>query len=202
MKKIKFMAISIFGLFNLCFAAEESITITTYYPSPYGSYNSLQTNKLGVGDNNGDGVLTSSDVPTASGDMLVKDQIGINTSVSSLAATSSRLYVGGDISTNDIYLMSPKSGSARWAGDIGLFKIVTVVGTGAAAICVCPSGYARIACSGSRESNVQDTCGESNCGYVGVIPTATNGCKTGVDAGGEGTEPVATCYCMKGAIEE
>lgn len=29
--------------------AEESITITTYYPSPYGSYNELQTNKLAVG---------------------------------------------------------------------------------------------------------------------------------------------------------
>ncbi len=27
----------------------EDITITTYYPSPYGSYDSLQTNKLGVG---------------------------------------------------------------------------------------------------------------------------------------------------------
>jgi hypothetical protein len=29
---------------------EESITITTYYPSPYGAYNELKTKKLAVGD--------------------------------------------------------------------------------------------------------------------------------------------------------
>lgn len=30
--------------------AEESFTITTYYPSPYGSYNELRTNKMVIGD--------------------------------------------------------------------------------------------------------------------------------------------------------
>ncbi|MFH1248108.1 MAG: hypothetical protein V1490_03040 [Candidatus Omnitrophota bacterium] len=30
--------------------AEAQLTITTYYPSPYGSYNQLWTNSLGVGD--------------------------------------------------------------------------------------------------------------------------------------------------------
>ena len=79
MKKIRFIAISIFGLFSLCFAAEESITITTYYPSPYGSYNSLQTDKLGVGDNNGDGNLTSVDVPTTPGDARISGKVGIGT---------------------------------------------------------------------------------------------------------------------------
>ncbi len=42
MHKLKFLIILIFGFFSLCFA-EESITITTYYPSPYGSYNELRT---------------------------------------------------------------------------------------------------------------------------------------------------------------
>ncbi|MBI3991477.1 MAG: hypothetical protein HY350_04935 [Candidatus Omnitrophica bacterium] len=37
------------GLFTICFA-EESITITTYYPSPYGSYNTLYVaGNVGVG---------------------------------------------------------------------------------------------------------------------------------------------------------
>jgi hypothetical protein len=31
------------------YAQQESVTITTYYPSPYGSYNELSTNKLAVG---------------------------------------------------------------------------------------------------------------------------------------------------------
>ncbi|MDP3732815.1 MAG: tail fiber domain-containing protein [Candidatus Omnitrophota bacterium] len=32
-----------FALFSLAFSQEESFTITTYYPSPYGSYNELTT---------------------------------------------------------------------------------------------------------------------------------------------------------------
>jgi len=49
--------------------AEESITITTYYPSPYGSYNELQANKLAVGDTNGDMQLSAADQPPANGQL-------------------------------------------------------------------------------------------------------------------------------------
>ncbi|MFA4992556.1 MAG: tail fiber domain-containing protein [Candidatus Omnitrophota bacterium] len=59
--------------------AQESITITTYYPSPYGSYNALQTSRLGVGDNNADGNLTSADVPTTNGDAWFRGNVGIGT---------------------------------------------------------------------------------------------------------------------------
>ncbi|MCX5700450.1 MAG: hypothetical protein NTZ63_02775 [Candidatus Omnitrophica bacterium] len=34
---------------SLAFAADETLTITTYYPSPYGSYNELKTNYLQFG---------------------------------------------------------------------------------------------------------------------------------------------------------
>ena len=57
----------------------EEITITTYYPSPYGSYSSLQTDKLGVGDNNSDGFFTAVDVPTTTGDVWIKGNVGIGT---------------------------------------------------------------------------------------------------------------------------
>ncbi len=40
-------------------AQEETVTITTYYPSPHGVYNELQSNKLAVGDTNDDGQLTA-----------------------------------------------------------------------------------------------------------------------------------------------
>lgn len=53
-----------------CFA-QEQLTITTYYPSPYGSYNELQTNKLAVGDTNGDNKLTSADQPPENGQLYV-----------------------------------------------------------------------------------------------------------------------------------
>jgi len=42
MQKLKFIIIFIFGFLSLSFA-DETLTITTYYPSPYGSYNELTT---------------------------------------------------------------------------------------------------------------------------------------------------------------
>ncbi len=38
---------------------EESISITTYYPSPYGSYNELTTNKMKIGANYSDSTVTA-----------------------------------------------------------------------------------------------------------------------------------------------
>jgi len=66
--------ISGFGVLS-CFA-EESITITTYYPSPYGSYNALQTNRLAVGDTNNNGQITDADLPNRNGDIRLKPQSG------------------------------------------------------------------------------------------------------------------------------
>lgn len=40
----------ILGLFSLSFS-QEQITITTYYPSPYGSYRELRANRLTVDPN-------------------------------------------------------------------------------------------------------------------------------------------------------
>ncbi len=71
--------ISIIFLFSAIVLAAEEITITTYYPSPYGSYGSLFTDKLGVGDNNGDGSFTSADVPTTTGYVWIKGLVGIGT---------------------------------------------------------------------------------------------------------------------------
>ena len=59
----------VFLLFCIYAFAEESITITTYYPSPYGVYNELQTNKFAVGDTSGDGQLSAADQPPANGQL-------------------------------------------------------------------------------------------------------------------------------------
>lgn len=45
----------------------EDITVTTYYPSPYGSYNQLATNRLAVGDTNTSGRLDAADQPPEDG---------------------------------------------------------------------------------------------------------------------------------------
>ncbi len=50
MLKTAGILIAIQLIFNpLCFAAGETITITTYYPSPFGSYNKLEANEITLG---------------------------------------------------------------------------------------------------------------------------------------------------------
>ncbi|MFA5145749.1 MAG: hypothetical protein WC723_07140 [Candidatus Omnitrophota bacterium] len=45
--------------------SQETVTITTYYPSPAGVYNELLvSNRMAVGDTNGDGVINNLDLPT------------------------------------------------------------------------------------------------------------------------------------------
>jgi hypothetical protein len=50
---------------------DESMTITTYYPSPYGSYESLQAKRLAMGDRNNDGKLTDADQPLNDGQLYM-----------------------------------------------------------------------------------------------------------------------------------
>ncbi|MDD4980623.1 MAG: hypothetical protein PHC54_05080 [Candidatus Omnitrophica bacterium] len=50
----------------------ETFTITTYYPSPYGVYNQLQTNRFAVGDtNDSGGSLDANDQPPENGQLYV-----------------------------------------------------------------------------------------------------------------------------------
>ncbi|MFC1658848.1 hypothetical protein ACFL1D_05650 [Candidatus Omnitrophota bacterium] len=83
MHKDKFFCIFALGFFVLfgimisssCFAQEE-VTITTYYPSPHGVYDELQSQKSAVGDTDGDNQLTTADLPNRDGDIRIKPQTG------------------------------------------------------------------------------------------------------------------------------
>ncbi|MFA5373889.1 MAG: hypothetical protein WC354_06905, partial [Candidatus Omnitrophota bacterium] len=59
----------IIALVSIVLAADESITLTTFYPSPFGSYDKLQTNRLAVGDTNNDGQMSELDQPNRNGDI-------------------------------------------------------------------------------------------------------------------------------------
>ncbi|MCM8774615.1 MAG: hypothetical protein NC820_07810, partial [Candidatus Omnitrophica bacterium] len=62
-----------------CAFAQESITLTTYYPAPLGVYNRLEAQSLGVGDNNNDGTINITDVPNNPGDVWIRGNVGIGT---------------------------------------------------------------------------------------------------------------------------
>lgn len=66
-------------------SAQESITISTYYPSPVGVFNQILTNSMAVGDVNGDGVVNDQDLAhdaagnAINGTLTVATAIGIGT---------------------------------------------------------------------------------------------------------------------------
>ena len=121
MKKL-FLFLSLLIInYGILFAAEE-ITITTYYPSPYGSYNELGTNKFAVdinrvavasefaamqngdthigrsliiGAGGGSGFAYDETAVTADGTLLVKGDVGIGTET-----PGEKLEVNGKIKIN------------------------------------------------------------------------------------------------------
>ncbi len=72
--------IFVIALIHLCFA--ERLTITTYYPSPYGIYSKLLTKTFGVGDTNGDGQFDNNDLPATEGAIMAANRIRTNTGFS------------------------------------------------------------------------------------------------------------------------
>ncbi|UCC95149.1 MAG: hypothetical protein JSW40_10160 [Candidatus Omnitrophota bacterium] len=62
----------------------ETITLTTYYPAPYGVYNQLATQTLGVGDNSPPAGIDGNDAPDPTvvaqqGDVWIAGEIGVGT---------------------------------------------------------------------------------------------------------------------------
>jgi len=134
------------------FATDESITITTYYPSPYGSYGELTTYRMKIGSTYSDTSVTVND-----NNLIVEGNVGIGTSHTrtSQDGRSIKLDVANNnIITDDVYLASPKSGSPKWASEGGGGGIVS---TGLYGSChyvrapgggSCSSAYSPAFCSG------------------------------------------------------
>ena len=82
----KFMALGLWLMvFSLPLFAQETFTLTTYYPAPFGIYQRIVTQTLGVGDNNTNvaGIdATDAPDPTVAdqaGDVWIAGDVGIGT---------------------------------------------------------------------------------------------------------------------------
>ena len=89
MQKI-FRVFAVFLFVVLCvgvYSMAEDITLTTYYPAPYGNYEELQATKLAVG--------SATSVPAGDGDLAVGDNINaVSYSVGGTAGWSGTFLTG------------------------------------------------------------------------------------------------------------
>ena len=61
------------SLSSYCYAGAEQVTITTYYPAPYGVYKELRTDQMAVGS-------TYRNVnPLSDGNLIVSGNVGVGT---------------------------------------------------------------------------------------------------------------------------
>ena len=112
MFKSKFLLIAVsFILVAPFFALAEDITITTYYPSPYGSYRELRSARIAIGDNYIDPVAYTWEVTNGDGgevdfqaDLVVQGNVGIG-----MTSPSGKLIVRGLGTTTGVGLQTENS---------------------------------------------------------------------------------------------
>lgn len=102
MLKKYLLIIPLFFLFNGVSSAEERIVVSTYYPSPYGSYRDLDTNQMRIGS-----FYTQQPTAAPANGLIVQGQVGIGTTVPSagyMLEVQGNQYVNGYYnSPGDVY---------------------------------------------------------------------------------------------------
>jgi len=85
------------------FAADENITVTTYYPSPYAAYTELSAQRMKVGVN-----YSASTTAVAQNNLIVQGNMGIGTST-----PVQRLDVNGIIRAQNPWFAASSTDAAR-----------------------------------------------------------------------------------------
>ncbi|MFA5144995.1 MAG: hypothetical protein WC723_03205 [Candidatus Omnitrophota bacterium] len=111
--------------------AEETLTFTTYYPSPYASYNELRAKRMAIGDNYIDSTTYTWEVTDGDGgevdylaDLVVEGRVGIGTVIPTVplhvagAATGAVRIVDGNQALGYV-LTSDANGVGKWQASSG-----------------------------------------------------------------------------------
>ncbi len=169
----------------VCFSQTEQITITTYYPSPFGVYNELQSNKMAVGDTNGDGNLTSADLPPANGQLYTARSVIFKPQLSLPILNVREGEMVYNNSDNKVYYYNGSAWVAQGSG-----TVCYTVYNGNPGVCPsCPAGWTREVCLGQW----------GHCHYSGsdnsfaCPPGGSSGCNLGGSWGFIASGQAALC---------
>lgn len=112
----------VYALFSCSPAFSENISLTTYYPSPSGTYEAPLARRFAAGDVNGDGNINGSDIPSYDGYLSVADRLGIGTASPAVRLTlSNNVYTAPIGSSYGAYqLLLYDTGSAATSFGMGI----------------------------------------------------------------------------------
>ena len=94
--------------------SSETLTFTTYYPSPIGVYSELRAQRLAVGDNYYDAAEycwsgTCTNTIDADADLVVEGNVGIGTASPNPNPSPANNQSSGNLDVNDVFVRSTNS---------------------------------------------------------------------------------------------
>ena len=117
-----------FILISFPFVFSEDVTITTYFPSPYGSYLKLTSDQIAIG-----ATYRTSVIPTNG--LIVQGDVGIvRIDAGTYGGIKMELDVNGEIAANDIWFKN----KSKWLSGMGWCETETYGPN--THITPCPSG--------------------------------------------------------------